>query len=594
MNFVKNWFVYRKNIGLNYRDISILISLSLLSTITEAFGISIFFPIFQYLRFDGDINLLSEQSEIWIYIVDAYKFINIDINLSILLITAFILFFLRQLSLYARANYRAFVAFNLQLKLKQNLFNKYFLVKNSYYDNNPIGSFTNTLTREAVDAVNGTLSPIDIVSFVIMGLVYLLMLFLMTWQVTIFGVMVLALASIIPRIFIKMSEKNSRLQTKNNENLIAYLVNRLKSPILIKLSGINFLEKNNFSLILKKQFRYYFKAAILMNSTQMFLEPIVILLSLFFLYFSVTFLNFSVELIGLYMIVAVRMLPVTKGFLGSVQRLKSNIGAIEIILSRLKNMHLNAEKDKGVESFPSKLTKISFSNVDFKYLTKQNYTLKNINVDFISNKINFLIGPSGSGKSTLIDLIPRLREIDNGKIIFNSKDIKDIKLLNLRKNITYVSQQNNILNISIKDYLKLENKNITEGDILNISKKTGIHDFIDNLESKYETKINDSNTNLSGGQIQKIDITRALINDSKIIILDEPTNNLDVPSSKKLFTLLDKISSLGKIIIVISHSLSFLPKNSNIILIEDGRIVKNSSYEEMLESKNWFSEHISI
>ncbi len=594
MNFVKNWFIYRKNIGLNYRDISILISLSLLSTITEAFGISIFFPIFQYLRFDGDINLLSEQSEIWIYIVDAYKFINIDINLSILLITAFILFFLRQLSLYARANYRAFVAFNLQLKLKQNLFNKYFLVKNSYYDNNPIGSFTNTLTREAVDAVNGTLSPIDIVSFVIMGLVYLLMLFLMTWQVTIFGVMVLALASIIPRIFIKMSEKNSRLQTKNNENLIAYLVNRLKSPILIKLSGINFLEKNNFSLILKKQFRYYFKAAILMNSTQMFLEPIVILLSLFFLYFSVTFLNFSVELIGLYMIVAVRMLPVTKGFLGSVQRLKSNIGAIEIILSRLKNMHLNAEKDKGVESFPSKLTKISFSNVDFKYLTKQNYTLKNINVDFISNKINFLIGPSGSGKSTLIDLIPRLREIDNGKIIFNSKDIKDIKLLNLRKNITYVSQQNNILNISIKDYLKLENKNITEGDILNISKKTGIHDFIDNLESKYETKINDSNTNLSGGQIQKIDITRALINDSKIIILDEPTNNLDVPSSKKLFTLLDKISSLGKIIIVISHSLSFLPKNSNIILIEDGRIVKNSSYEEMLESKNWFSEHISI
>ena len=77
MNFVKNWFIYRKNIGLNYRDISILISLSLLSTITEAFGISIFFPIFQYLRFDGDINLLSEQSEIWIYIVDAYKFINI-------------------------------------------------------------------------------------------------------------------------------------------------------------------------------------------------------------------------------------------------------------------------------------------------------------------------------------------------------------------------------------------------------------------------------------------------------------------------------------------------------------------------------------
>ena len=479
------------------------------------------------------------------------------------------------------------------MKLKEKLFDKYFKVENSYYDTHPIGSFTNTLTRESVDAVNGTLSPIDIVSFLLMGVIFVGMLFIMTWKITIMGMLVLLLASLIPRIFIKMSEKNSRLQTQNNENLIAYLVNRLKSPILLKLTDITSLEKKKFYEILKKQFKYYFKSAVLMNSTAMFLEPVVILLSLLFLYFSVNYLQFSVELVGLYMIVGIRMLPVTKGLISSIQRLKSNIGAIEIVISRLHNMFKYEENDNGEKVFPLPVSKIVFQNVSFKYNVSDEFSLQNLNVDFTSDKINFLIGPSGSGKSTLIDLIPRLRVINNGNIKVNETDINEIKLLDLRKNITYISQKNYLLNISILDYLKIENSNIPDKEIFNAAKETGIYDFIEKLDLKYDTIINDNNSNFSGGQIQKIDITRALINKSNIIILDEPTNNLDLPSSKNLFKLLEKIASLGKIIIVISHSLNFLPENSNIILIEDGKIIKKSSYTEMLETNNWFSNQIT-
>ena len=293
------------------------------------------------------------------------------------------------------------------------------------------------------------------------------------------------------------------------------------------------------------------------------------------------------------MIVAVRMLPITKGLISSIQRLKSNIGAIEIIISRLYNMKKFQENDIGEKKFPNQVLKITFKNVSFKYKLNDSFKLNNINVDFNSEKVNFLIGPSGSGKSTLIDLIPRLRDIDSGGIFINNTNIDDIKLYSLRNHITYISQKNFLLNLSIKDYLKIENNFISDEEIFNAAKETGIHNFIERLDLKYDTIINDNNTNFSGGQIQKIDITRALINNSSIIILDEPTNNLDLPSTKNLFNLLEKISLQGKIIIVISHSLNFIPENSNIVLIQDGNVIKKSSYSDMLETKNWLSDQIT-
>ena len=323
INFYKKWQHYRNLINLRLHHIVILLMMTLISTFSEMLGLALFYPIFQYINADGNVDLLLLNSNVWSYILSFISFIGMEISLGILLFFSFTAFLIRQILMYIKAIYTQVITKTLDMQLSRKLFDNYLEADVEYYDSMPVGLLANVLTRENVIATAGIMKPIDFVSHLIMLFGFFSVLLLVSVQMTMMAIVVLAIASLLPRVWIMQSEKVGQKIVSTQNRLISFLVERLKSPRLVRLSGTKKVEKDEFYHLVNNQRKNYISATILTSRTELALEPVVVLFSLIFLYIAVTIINMSVELIGIYLLVSMRLIPVVKGTLKVLQSLKT-------------------------------------------------------------------------------------------------------------------------------------------------------------------------------------------------------------------------------------------------------------------------------
>lgn len=195
--------------------------------------------------------------------------------------------------------------------------------------------------------------------------------------------------------------------------------------------------------------------------------------------------------------------------------------------------------------------KIEFKNVTFSY--KDRKILNNCNFIINENECVRLKGKSGSGKTTILNLISRLYKVNEGMILIDDKNINEYSEMFIRKNITIISQNYYLFDMSIKENFLLVNPNLTDEEIMNACKKTKIHDLIMKLPNKYDTIIGEGGYALSGGERQRIAIARTLLINSKIILFDEVTNNLDIDLVKTINELIKNLKK-DHTIIIVSHN----------------------------------------
>ena len=230
---------------------------------------------------------------------------------------------------------------------------------------------------------------------------------------------------------------------------------------------------------------------------------------------------------------------------------------------------------------------ISFKDVTFKYPSSQSNILENINIDIKDGETIAIVGKSGSGKTTLLDLIPRLYDPDHGNIYFNSFNIKDINLNEIRKYVSYVGQDFTLFNDTIYNniaYGELSSSDTTM--VRDAARFSNALDFINELPDKFDTLVGQNGILLSGGQRQRIAISRALLKNAPILLLDEATSALDTESETLIQQSLEKLSQ-NKTTIIIAHRLSTVMNADNIIVIEDGHIIeKKGKHNELLERKS--------
>lgn len=231
---------------------------------------------------------------------------------------------------------------------------------------------------------------------------------------------------------------------------------------------------------------------------------------------------------------------------------------------------LYKEQDESKESKKC-FGKIEFKNVKFKYDDK--YVLNNCSFVINANEKVAIIGGNGSGKTTILNLIARTYKNEEGKILIDDIYINELSEKFLRDNITMISQDFYIFNMSIKENLLLANLNATDNDIQEVCKKVELHKYIESLPEKYETMIGENGVNLSGGQRQRIAIARALLKKSKIILLDEVTSSLDENMEKSTFELLEKLKS-EHTIVVVTHNLKYIENFEKKYMLKNGEIVK--------------------
>lgn len=292
----------------------------------------------------------------------------------------------------------------------------------------------------------------------------------------------------------------------------------------------------------------------------------------------IAFISYAMQIITAFLMVSMVAVMLPRALV-SVKR-----------ISLVFNKEIKVKDKINTEKFNSKnINEVEFKDVYFRYPGSAEDVLRNINFKAEKGTTTAFIGSTGSGKSTLVNLIPRFFDVTSGKILIDGKNIKDVKITDLREKIGYVPQKGQLFSGTVESNIafgqKKKDKSLIE-EAARISQST---EFINNFENKYEEHISENGSNVSGGQRQRLSIARALAISPEIYIFDDSSSALDYKTDSILRRELKKITK-EKIVFIVAQRISSVMHADKIIVLNDGEIVGVGTHEELLKTCEVYKE----
>ena len=233
---------------------------------------------------------------------------------------------------------------------------------------------------------------------------------------------------------------------------------------------------------------------------------------------------------------------------------------------------------------------VQFEDVTFSY-DPEKVILKNVSFDIKPGQTIALVGPTGAGKSTVVNLVSRFYDVDSGAVKIDGHDVRDVDLHSLRKQMSVMLQDSFIFSGTIMDNIRYGRLDATDEEVIEAAKTVHAHDFIMAMEKGYETEVNERGSRLSVGQKQLISFARALLNDPKILILDEATSSIDTKTEQIIQSALERLL-VGRTSFVIAHRLSTIRQADCIFVIQDGKVLESGNHEQLLALNGAYAELI--
>lgn len=232
---------------------------------------------------------------------------------------------------------------------------------------------------------------------------------------------------------------------------------------------------------------------------------------------------------------------------------------------------------------------ISFERVSFGYDDKM--VIKDMSFEIKPKEKVAIVGPSGAGKTTIVNLIARFYDVNEGSIKFAGKDIREYEISAVLRHLSLVFQNVYLFNDSILENIKIAKPSASNNEIIEAAKKACCHNFINELQESYETKVGEEGSRFSGGERQRISIARALLKDAPVILLDEATSSIDPENEGEILRAVNELTK-DKTVISIAHRLSTVKDADKILVIDDGRLVEMGTHESLIEKDGIYRKFI--
>ncbi|XP_059113265.1 ATP-dependent translocase ABCB1 isoform X4 [Peromyscus eremicus] len=274
---------------------------------------------------------------------------------------------------------------------------------------------------------------------------------------------------------------------------------------------------------------------------------------------------------------------------------KAKVSASHVIMIMEKVPEIDSYSPEGLK--PSTLEgNVKFNEVKFNYPTRPDIpVLQGLNLEVKKGQTLALVGSSGCGKSTVVQLLERFYDPMAGTVFLDGKEIKQLNVQWLRAHLGIVSQEPILFDRSIAENIAYGDNSrvVSQDEIVRAAKEANIHQFVESLPDKYNTRVGDKGTQLSGGQKQRIAIARALVRQPHILLLDEATSALDTESEKVVQEALDKARE-GRTCIVIAHRLSTIQNADLIVVIQNGKVKEHGTHQQLLAQKGIYFSMVNI
>ncbi len=580
-------------LGLRPRRMLSIIALALALAAFEALGVGMMLPVLQFVQERGDLAKLSGQGRLWTALLGASTATGIPITLASLLALSFVLLLVRQAMTYAQLMYTAGVRSTLAAETRSLLFRAFLGTSLSRQEREPIGALINDVTVEVESAVACLLLFLHQVALALLAAAYFALLLVVSPVMTLAALVMFIASALFLRRLVTRGLHVGEMVTESNRSLGAFLTERLRSLRLIRLSNTEAAEAAALDQLTDGQRRHRLHIESLNARLQVTLEPIFVAFCFVLLYFGATSFGMQLEEIGLFLIVMLRLVPLGKDVMRARQNVLQLTPSLRAVCGRLDRLEADAERSRGAARPGRTAPTVRFENVAFDYDTADEGKAALDDVSFVAHAGSFtaLVGPSGGGKSTTIDLMAALRTPKYGQIFIDEVDIRELALPALRNAIAYVPQSPQLFDVTFADHIRYGRPQATDAEVREAAQQAGALSFIEAMPKGFGTRIGEAGVHLSGGQRQRLDLARALVRKSPILLLDEPTSNLDADAEEAILQFLRGVqASRAATTIVVTHRLSTAAVADQIVVMKSGRVIESGTHDQLLATSGWYAE----
>jgi len=508
--------------------------------------------------------------------------INILIIIGATFISGFFTFLMRQTII----NVSRFIEFD----LKNEIFWHYQKLTQRFYKNNRTGDLMSRISED-VSKVRMYVGPAFMYS------INTISLFIIVISYMISIAPILTLYTILPLPILSFTiYKLSRIINEKS-TLVQEVLSKMSSSAQESFSGIAVIKSYNLHSKIYNKFNDLaiesYQKNMSLVKVQAWFFPLMILLigcsNLIVIYIGGNqYINNEIE-IGVLaeFIIYVNMLTWPVAVVGWITSIVQQAEASQKRINSFLKEQPEIIDGKGVDKFIK--GEIELNNVSLLYPETQIEALKGVSLKISEGSTVGIIGNIGSGKSSILDIISRLYDPSKGSIKLDGVDMKEYTLDQIRENIGYIPQNAFLFSESIEDNIRFGAQKIELKDIKEASKKAAVHQNIISFKDSYDTLLGERGVTLSGGQIQRISIARALIKNSKILLLDDCLSAVDTDTEEEILKNLKNIST-KKTTVIVSHRISSLKHADKIIVLENGEIIQQGKHSDLIESKGYYKE----
>ena len=494
-------------------------------------------------------------------------------------------------------------------QMRKKMFVKMQTLPLKYFDTEGHGDIMSYYTND-VDALRQMISqslPNVLSSLVVVVTVFAIMLYFSFWMTltVLLGVIAMYL---VTKYVGKHSRKYFIEQQKSLGKTEGYLEEMIYGQKVVKVFNYEDESMKKFNEVNDKLFDDSQKAnsyanilGPILNNIGNILYVVVAIVGGLLIYFNVY--NLSLSGMAISISIVVPFLNMTKQFSGNINQVSMQLNSIIMGLAGVERVFAlidqEPEVDEGKVSISNEKDKYEFvkengektevlGNIDIKNIVfgynNEKTVLKNISITAKQGEKIALVGATGSGKTTIANLINRFYDVNSGEILFDGINVNSIKKSDLRKNVGVVLQETNLFTGTVLENLRYGHLDATREECIEACKKTGAHEFIEKLPEQYDTVLRSGGENLSQGQRQLLGISRALLENKPVLILDEATSSIDTKTEnvvqKAMYVLME-----GRTVFIIAHRLSTISNSDRIIVLDNGEILEMGTHDELSEKQ---------